>query len=113
MRPRGSRLLAEDVEGVDFVSPGSTAASEHVRELDGYRTDDTDHFRSLVEEHVLPVRVQVDDVVHSPADEAPESLLEGIERSPRLPVSPRRSVGAVDAGRRPGAAARTRAGRDE
>ncbi|OOC53050.1 MULTISPECIES: hypothetical protein [Nocardiopsis] len=39
VRPRGSRLMAEDVDGADFVSPGSGPASEHVRELHGISTE--------------------------------------------------------------------------
>ena len=61
------RLLTEDVELRELVS-------EH-----GYRTDDTEHFADLVDEHGLPVRVRVGDVVHSPAHEALEALLNTIE----------------------------------
>jgi hypothetical protein len=39
VRPSGSRLLAEDADGADFVSPGSAPASEHVRELHGVATE--------------------------------------------------------------------------
>ncbi|WP_040702392.1 hypothetical protein [Nocardiopsis ganjiahuensis] len=63
------RLLTEDPELRDLIA-------EH-----GYRTDDTAHFRDLVDEHGLPVRVQVDDVVHSPTYEALEALLNDIEGS--------------------------------
>ncbi|PDP88910.1 hypothetical protein CQJ94_03995 [Glycomyces fuscus] len=39
VRPRGSRLMAEDADGADFVSPGSGPASEHVRERHGITTE--------------------------------------------------------------------------
>ncbi|OKI19137.1 hypothetical protein A6A08_04130 [Nocardiopsis sp. TSRI0078] len=39
VRPRGSRLMAEEADGADFVSPGSGPASEHVRELHGISTE--------------------------------------------------------------------------
>lgn len=61
------RLLTEDDE-LQALAAGH-----------GYRTDDTQYFRDLVEEHGLPVRTQITDVVHPPAYEALESLLTGIE----------------------------------
>ncbi|WP_433697917.1 hypothetical protein [Nocardiopsis sp. CA-288880] len=45
----------------------------------GFRTEDTRYFQDLVDEHGLPVRTQVADVVHPPAYEALEALLTGIE----------------------------------
>nr|WP_249187757.1 hypothetical protein [Nocardiopsis sp. MG754419] len=39
VRPRGSRSMAEGADASDFVSPGSTAASEHVRDLHGVTTE--------------------------------------------------------------------------
>ncbi len=62
------RLLTEDPELRELVT-------EH-----GYRTDDTRHFGDLVDEHGLPVRPRVGDVVHSPAHEALEALLSSIEK---------------------------------
>jgi hypothetical protein len=62
-------LLTEDPELRELVA-------EH-----GYRTDDTAHLRALADEHDLPLRLQVDDVVHSPTYEALETLLNGIENS--------------------------------
>ena len=63
------RLLTEDPELGALVS-------EH-----GYRTDDTEHFRTLADDHGLPVRPQVGDVVHSPTHEALEALLNAIEKA--------------------------------
>lgn len=63
------RLLTEDPELRELIT-------EH-----GYRTDDTEHFGDLVDEHGLPVRLRVGDVVHSPAHDALEALLNTIEKA--------------------------------
>ncbi|CAL9409131.1 hypothetical protein SUDANB121_01632 [Nocardiopsis dassonvillei] len=39
VRPRGSRLLAQDTEGADFVSPGSDAGTDHVQRQHGVSTE--------------------------------------------------------------------------
>ncbi|MGQ4270760.1 hypothetical protein [Nocardiopsis changdeensis] len=39
VRPRGSRLMAQDTEGSDFVSPGSDTAADHIRRLHGVSTE--------------------------------------------------------------------------
>ncbi|MFD3684695.1 hypothetical protein ACFWTE_07745 [Nocardiopsis sp. NPDC058631] len=61
------RLLTEDAEL-------QALAAAH-----GFRTEDTQYFQDLVDEHGLPVRTQITDVVHPPTYEALETLLTSIE----------------------------------
>lgn len=39
VRPRGSRLMAQDAGDADFVSPGSDTAADHIRRLHGVSTE--------------------------------------------------------------------------
>ncbi|MDT0327365.1 hypothetical protein [Nocardiopsis lambiniae] len=39
VRPRGSRLMAQDVDEADFVSPGSDIVADHIQEVHGVSTE--------------------------------------------------------------------------